>query len=187
MGVSSEAWAVVGWKSADEAVQEGEGSVGNSAGLVGEGVEFVGEVTEGGTPGLVFGGDAGSVGGTGGGGAVGAIVGRGRHEDGAAGNDIGDDFGAIVGGVDNVGPFGVVGDHAGHFCAGAQADHAADGSVGVAEWIMPEGGTVGEAAATAEGVVTVGINDGVGCCRGWFGSEGGVAEAAMVGNGRGKW
>ena len=58
---------------------------------------------------------------------------------------------------------------------------------GVAEWIMPEGGTVGEAAATAEGVVTVGINDGVGCCRGWFGSEGGVAEAAMVGNGRGKW
>ena len=75
VGVSSEAWAVVGWKSADEAVQEREGSVGDSAGLVGEGVEFVGEVAEGGTPGLVFGGDAGSVGGADGGGTVGAVVG----------------------------------------------------------------------------------------------------------------
>ena len=118
---------------------------------------------------------------------MGAVVGGGRHEDGAAGNDVGDDFGSIVGGENDVGSFGVVGDHAGHFCAGAQADHAADGSVGVAEWIMPEGGTVGEAAATAEGVVAVRINDGVGCCRGWFGSEGGLAEAAVVGNGRRKW
>ena len=42
MGVGSEAWAVVGWKSTDETVQEREGSVGDSAGLVGEGVEFVG-------------------------------------------------------------------------------------------------------------------------------------------------
>ena len=150
---------------------------------MGEGVEFVGEVAEGGTPGLVFGGDAGSVGSADGGGTVGAVVGGGRHEDGAAGNDVGDDFGSIVGGENDVGSFGVVGDHAGHFCAGAQADHAADGSVGVAEWIMPEGGTVGEAAATAEGVVAVGINDGVGCCRGWCGSEGGLAEAAVVGNG----
>ena len=50
-------------------------------------------------------------------------------------------------------------------------------------WIMPGGGAVGEAAAAAEGVVAVGINDGVGCCRGWFGSEGGLAEAAVVGNG----
>ena len=66
-----------------------------------------------------------------------AVVGGGRHEDGAAGNDVGDDFGSIVGGENDVGSFGVVGDHAGHFCAGAQADHAADGSVGVAEWIMP--------------------------------------------------
>ena len=66
MGVGSEAWAVVGWKSTDETVQEREGSVGDSAGLVGEGVEVVGEVAEGGTPGLVFGGDAGSVGSAGG-------------------------------------------------------------------------------------------------------------------------
>ena len=71
--------------------------------------------------------------------------------------------------------------------AGAQAGHAAVGSVGVAEWIMPDGGTVGEATATAEGVVAVGINDGVGCCRGWCGSEGGLAEAAVVGNGGRKW
>ena len=118
---------------------------------------------------------------------MGAVVDGGRHEDGAAGNDVGGDFGSIVGGVNDVGSFGVVGDHAGHFCAGTQADHAADGSVGVAEWIMSEGGTVGEAAATAEGVVAVGINDGVGCCRGWFGSGGGLAEAAVVGNGRRKW
>ena len=104
---------------------------------------------------MVFGGDAGSVGGADGGGTVGAVVGGGRHEDGAAGNDVGDDFGSIVGGEN--------------------------------EWIMPEGGTVGEATATAEGVVAVGINDGVGCCRGWFGSEGGLAEAAVVGNGRRKW
>ena len=48
VGVGSEAWAVVGWKSTDETVQEREGSVGDSAGLVGEGVEFVGEVAEGG-------------------------------------------------------------------------------------------------------------------------------------------
>ena len=49
---------------------------------MGEGVEFVGEVAEGGTPGLVFGGDAGSVGGADGGGTVGAVVGGGRHETG---------------------------------------------------------------------------------------------------------
>ena len=40
---------------------------------MGEGVEFVGEVAEGGTPGLVFGGDAGSVGSADGGGTVGAV------------------------------------------------------------------------------------------------------------------
>ena len=45
---------------------------------------------------MVFGGDAGSVGGADGGGTVGAVVGGGRHEDGAAGNDVGDDFGSIV-------------------------------------------------------------------------------------------
>ena len=58
--------------------------------------------------------------------------GGGRHEGGAAGNDIGGDFGSIVGGVNDVGSFGVVGDHAGHFGAGAQAGHAADGSAGAA-------------------------------------------------------
>ena len=48
-------------------------------GLVGEGVKFVGEFAEGGTPGLVFGGDAGSVGGADGGGTVGAVVDGGRQ------------------------------------------------------------------------------------------------------------
>ena len=47
---------------------------------MGEGVEFVGEVTEGGTPGLVFGGDAGSAGGADGGGTVGTFVGSGRNK-----------------------------------------------------------------------------------------------------------
>ena len=42
---------------------------------MGEGVEFVGEVAVGGTPGLMFGGDAGSVGSADGGGTVGAVVG----------------------------------------------------------------------------------------------------------------
>ena len=52
-------------------------------------------------------------------------------------------------------------------------------------WIMPGGGAVGEAAAAAEGVVAVGVNDGVGWCGGWFGSDGGLAVAAAAGNGGG--
>ena len=59
---------------------------------------------------MMFGGDAGSVGSADGGGTVGAVVGGGRHEDGAAGNDVGDDFGSIIGGENDVGSFGVVGD-----------------------------------------------------------------------------
>ena len=50
-------------------------------------------------------------------------------------------------------------------------------------WIMPGGGAVGEAAAAAEGVVAVGVNDGVGWCGGWFGSDGGLAVAAAAGVG----
>ena len=41
---------------------------------MGEGVEFVGEVAEGGTPGLVFGGDAGSVGSANGGGPASRVA-----------------------------------------------------------------------------------------------------------------
>ena len=84
---------------------------------MGEGVEFVGEVAEGVTPGLVFGGDAGSAGCADGGGTLGAVIGGGRHEAGAAGSGVGDNFGSIIGGVDDVGFFGVVGDHAGDFGA----------------------------------------------------------------------
>ena len=131
---------------------------------------------------MVFGGDAGSVGGADGGGTVGAVVGRGRHEDGAAGNDVGDDFGSIIGGVDedDARSFGIVGNHAADFSAGAEASYAADGGVSVTEWIMPEGGTVREAAATAEGVVTVGIDDWIRRCGRWFGGEGSQAVAAVV-------
>ena len=45
-----------------------------------------------GIPGLVFGGDAGSAGCADGSGTVGAIVGRDRHEDGAARDDVSKDF-----------------------------------------------------------------------------------------------
>ena len=46
-------------------------------------------------------------------------------------------------GVDYVRSFGIVGDHAVDFSAGAEANYAADGGVGVTEWIMPVDGTVG--------------------------------------------
>ena len=39
------------------------------------------------------------------------------------------------GGVDDVRSFGIVGDHAVDFSAGAEANYAADGGVSVAEWI----------------------------------------------------
>ena len=48
---------------------------------------------------------------------MGAVIGGGRHEAGAAGSGVGDNFGSIIGGVDDVGFFGVVGDHAGDFGA----------------------------------------------------------------------
>ena len=51
---------------------------------MGKGVGFVREVAEAGIPSLVFGGDTGSVGCADGGGTLGAVIGGGRHEDGAA-------------------------------------------------------------------------------------------------------
>ena len=70
-----------------------------------KGVEFVGEVAEGGTPGLVFGGDARSVGSANGGGTVGATAGGGRHEDRAARDDVCNDLVSGVTGVDHVRSF----------------------------------------------------------------------------------
>ena len=49
-----------------------------------------------------------------------------RHEDGAARGDVGDDFFAVITGVDYVRSFGIVGDHAADFSAGAEADYAAE-------------------------------------------------------------
>ena len=68
-----------------------------------------------------------------GGGTVGAVIGGGRHEDGAARSDAGDDFFAVIGGVDYARSFGIVRGHAADFSAGAEADYAADGGVSVAE------------------------------------------------------
>ena len=48
---------------------------------MGGGVESVGKVVEVGIPGLVFGGDSGSVGCADGGGTLGAVIGGGGHED----------------------------------------------------------------------------------------------------------
>ena len=58
---------------------------------------------------MVFGGDTGIVGCADGAGALGTVIGGGRHEDGAAGNDAGGAFGVVIGGVDDVRSFGVVG------------------------------------------------------------------------------
>ena len=87
-----------------------------------KGVEFVGEVAEAGIPSLVFGGDGGSVGCAHGGGTLAAVIGGGRHEDWAAGDDVSDDFCSIIGGVDDVRSFEIVGDRAADFSAGAEAN-----------------------------------------------------------------
>ena len=76
---------------------------------------------------------------------MGVVIGGGRHEDWAAGGDVSDDFCSIIGGVDedDARSFGIVGNHAADFSAGAEASYAADGGVSATEWIMPEDGTVG--------------------------------------------
>ena len=49
-----------------------------------------------------------------------------RHEDGAACGDVGDDFFAVITGVDYARSFGIVGGHAADISAGAEADYAAE-------------------------------------------------------------
>ena len=92
---------------------------------------------------FVFGSDSRSIGGAYGGGTVGAVVGGGRHENRAARDDVCNDFLTGVSGVNHIRSFGVVGDHPTDFLAGADAYHAADRGVDIAEWIMPVDGTVG--------------------------------------------
>ena len=110
---------------------------------MGEGIEVIGKVEEAWIPSSVFGSDIRSAGCADGGGTVGAVIGGGRHEDGAARGDVSNDFFAVITGVDYVRSFGIVGDRAADFSAGAEADYAADGGVGVAKRIVPEDGTVG--------------------------------------------
>ena len=93
--------------------------VGNLAWFMSKSIELIGEVAEAAIPGFVFRGDARGVGCADDGGTLGAVVGGGRHEDWAAGDDVGDDFCSIVGGVDDVGSFGIIGNHAADFSAGA--------------------------------------------------------------------
>ena len=54
-----------------------------------------------------------------------------------------DDSFFVVDGVDHARSFEIIGNHAADFSAGAEANYAANGGVGVAEWIMPEDGTIG--------------------------------------------
>ena len=71
----------------------------------------------------MFGGDARCVGCADGGGALGAVICGCRHEDWAAGDDASDDTCSVIGGVDHAGSFGVIGDHAADFSAGAEANN----------------------------------------------------------------
>ena len=68
---------------------------------------------------------------------MGAVIGGGRHEDGAARGDVSNDFFAVITGVDYVRSFGIVRDHAADFSAGAEADCAVNGGVSVTEWVVP--------------------------------------------------
>ena len=95
---------------------------------MGKGIEFIGKVEEAWIPSSVFGSDTRSAGCAHGGGTVGAIIGSGRHEDGATRGDVSNDFCAVITGVDYARSFGVVRDHAADFSAGA--DQIADGGRG---------------------------------------------------------
>ena len=60
-------------------------------------------------------------------------IGGGGHEDWAAGDDAGGDFGAIIGGVDDAGSFGIIIlCHAADFSAGAKGDNVVDEGVSIA-------------------------------------------------------
>ena len=56
---------------------------------------------------------------------------------------------ATITGVDHTGSLGIVRDHAAYFSTGAKANHAADGGINVAEWVVPKYGTVRKASWTA--------------------------------------
>ena len=71
----------------------------------------------------MFGSDTRSAGCADGSGTLGAVIGCGRHEDWAAGDDASDDTCSVIGGVDHAGSFGVIGDHAADFSAGAEANN----------------------------------------------------------------
>ena len=93
---------------------------------MGKGIEFIGKVEEAWIPSSLFGSDMRSVACADGGGTVGAVIGDGRHEDGAARDNASNDFFAVITGVDYVRSFGIVRDHAADFNTGAVADHAAN-------------------------------------------------------------
>lgn len=73
---------------------------------------------------------------------MGTFVGGGRHCDGAARDDVGNNLMSGVTGEDYIWSFGVVREHPTDFFAGAEAYYAAYKSVDIAEWVMPVDGTV---------------------------------------------
>ena len=104
---------------------------------MGKGIEVIGKVEEAWIPSSVFGSDTRSAGCADGGSTVGAVIIDGRHEDGAARDDVSNANNgclAVLTGVDYVWSFGIVKDHTADFSAGGNADYVADGDVGVAEW-----------------------------------------------------
>ena len=92
---------------------------------------------------------------------MGTFVGSGRHCNGAARDDVGNDLMSGVTGEDYIWSFGVVREHPTDFFAGAEAYYAAYKSVDIAEWVMPVDGTVRYAAGTAKGVVAVRVDNGI--------------------------
>ena len=62
---------------------------------------------------------------------LGAVVGRCRHLDRTASEDVGEDLDAVIGGEDDVRAFGIVGNHSSDFGASPKVGHASEAGVNV--------------------------------------------------------
>ena len=138
VGVGAKALAIVGGKALDDAgFEEVEAGFGDAANFVGKGLELVREAVEGRCPEAVFEFVAFGCGIADDGSALGAVIGGCRHFDWAAGDDVGEDLGAVIGGEDDVRAFGIVGNHSSDFGASPKVGHAPEAGVNVANRVMP--------------------------------------------------
>ena len=132
VGVGAKALAIVGGKALDDAgFEEVEAGFGDAANFVGKGLELVREAVEGRCPEAVFEFVAFGCSVADDGCALGAVIGGCRHFDWAAGNDVGEDLGAVIGGEDDVRAFGIVGNHSSDFGASPKVGHASEAGVNV--------------------------------------------------------